>query len=129
MIAVWIVGFTFLIVGLLFCVPRYIRFIRCKGRTKGIMTQVQRSVGTGNQPTRATYEYIVDGVRYVKSTGWTGNGIFQLGGECDVCYNESKPEQSYLKRTGQIINCVIGTIFALAGLGVLGCGLLLMQIL
>ena len=34
-----------------------------------------------------------------------------------------------LERTGQIMNCVIGTIFALAGLGVLGCGLLLMQIL
>ena len=86
-------------------------------------------IGTGNQPTRASYTYVVDGIRYAKSTGWTGNGIFHLGKECDVRYNISKPSQSYLERTGQIINCVIGTIFALAGLGVLGCGLLLMQIL
>ena len=129
MVAVWIVGFSFLAVGLLFCVPRYIKFIRCKGRTKGIMTQIQRGIGTGNQPTRASYTYVVDGIRYAKSTGWTGNGIFRLGKECDVRYNISKPSQSYLERTGQIINCVIGTIFALAGLGVLGCGLLLIQIL
>ena len=100
MIAVWIVGFLFLAVGLLVCVPRYVRFAKCKGRTKGVMTRVQ-----------------------------SGSGIFRLGGECDVCYNVRKPRQSYLKWTGQIMNCVIGTIFALAGLGVLGCGLLLMQIL
>lgn len=31
MIAVWIVGFTFVIVGPLFCVPWYIKCIRCKG--------------------------------------------------------------------------------------------------
>ena len=129
MIAVWIVGFLFLAVGLLVCVPRYVRFAKCKGRTKGVMTRVQSGSGTGNQPMRATYEYVVDGTRYVKSTGWTGNGIFRLGGECDVCYNVRKPRQSYLKWTGQIMNCVIGTIFALAGLGVLGCGLLLMRIL
>ena len=59
----------------------------------------------------------------------TGNGIFHPSGECDVCYNESKPEQSYLKKNRQMINCVTGTFFTLAGLGVLGCGLLLMQIL
>ena len=129
MTAVWIIGFSFLIVGLVFCVPRYIRFIKCRGRTRGIMTRVQPGTGTGSQPARATYEYVVDGTRYVKSTGWTGNGIFRLGRECDVCYNVSKPEQSYLRMTGQIINCVIGTIFALAGLGVLCLGLLLMHIL
>lgn len=129
MIAVWIIGFSFLIVGLVFCVPRYIRFIKCRGRTREIMTRVQPGTGTGSQPARATYEYVVDGTRYVKSTGWTSNGIFRLGRECDVCYNVSKPEQSYLRTTGQIINCVIGTIFALAGLGVLCLGLLLMHML
>lgn len=129
MIAVWIIGFSFLIVGLVFCVPRYIRFIKCRGRTREIMTRVQPGTGTGSQPARATYEYVVDGTRYVKSTGWTSNGIFRLGRECDVCYNVSKPEQSYLRTTGQIINCVIGTIFALAGLGVLCLGLLLMRML
>ncbi len=129
MTAVWIIGFSFLIVGLVFCVPRYIRLVKCRGRTRGIMTRVQPGTGTGSQPARATYEYVVDGTRYVKSTGWTSNGIFRLGRECDVCYNVSKPEQSYLRMTGQIINCVIGTIFALAGLGVLCLGLLLMHIL
>lgn len=129
MTAVWIIGFSFLIVGLVFCVPRYIRFIKCRGRTREIMTRVQPGTGTGSQPARATYEYVVDGTRYVKSTGWTSNGIFRLGRECDVCYNVSKPEQSYLRTTGQIINCVIGTIFALAGLGVLCLGLLLMRML
>lgn len=63
MIAVWIVGFLFLAVGLLVCVPRYVRFAKCKGRTKGVMTRVQSGSGTGNQPMRATYEYVVDGTR------------------------------------------------------------------
>ena len=129
MVAVWIVGFSFLAVGLLFCVPRYIKFIRCKGKTKGIMTQIQRGIGTGNQPTRASYTYVVDGIRYAKSPGCTGNGIFHLGQECDVRYNISNPSQSYLHRTGQIINGLTGTLSSLAGLRVLGSGLPPVQLL
>lgn len=129
MIAVWIVGSVFLIVGLLFCVPKYIKFIKCKGCTQGIIVDASMAHGTGSQPIRASYEYYVDGTKYAKSTGWTNYASFTVGKECDIKYNINKPSCSYIKRSGQIINCLMGTIFVVIGIGILCLGVFLTKIL
>ena len=33
------------------------------------------------------------------------------GKECDVMYDKNNPNNSYIKRSGQIINCILGTFF------------------
>lgn len=129
MIAVWIVGCVFLSVGLFVCVPKYIKFIKCKGHTQGLIVNASMAHGTGSQPVRAFYEYYVDGTKYSKSTGWTNYAAFAVGKQCDVKYNLNNPNCSYIKGSGQIMNCVIGTIFAIVGIGVLCLGVCLTMIL
>lgn len=124
MIAVWIIGILFLGIGLLVCVPTYRKLIKCSETVKGKIVNVQSS-GSGQGSVRANYEYWVDGKRYEKSTGWTGNGIFRSGRECTIKYSPENPEFSYMKWSGQVILCIVGTVFALAGAGVLCLGVLL----
>lgn len=116
MIAVWIVGGSFLVVGLLVSVPRYVKFILCRGRTHGVIRSAGSAHGSGVQPIRAVYEYEVEGTKYRKSTGWTNYALFRVGGECTVRYNVAKPGQSYITYSGQIINCALGTLFAIVGI-------------
>ena len=129
MIAVWIVGGSFLCVGLLYALPRYLRLIRCKGKTTGILLDAHSAYGTGPQPVRARYRYLVDGVEYTATTGWTSFGIFRSKSECVVRYDPRRPQRSYLPFSGQLMGCLIGTLFAVVGLGVLILGIWLMQIL
>lgn len=119
MIAVWAVGISFTIVGLIVCLPRYIKFIKCTEMTKGTIVETSRGMGTGSNPSRATYEYYVNGEWYRQSTGWTNYSIFGVTTERNIRYNPKKPQQSYMKWSGQIINCFIGTVFAVIGIGVL----------
>lgn len=123
MIVYWIVGSTFLIAGLLFAAPMYIKFLKCKGRTTGKIVRASASHGANENSVRACYEYYVDGKRYVKSTGNTSFGIFITGRECNVRYDIKKPECSYIMRVGQIIDCMIASAFVLAGMGVFLIGL------
>lgn len=129
MFVVWLMGTIFLSVGLFVCVPRYIRFIKCKASVIGTMNGLRHHRDNDGTSTKAYYEYTVNGVHYQKNTGWTSNGIFRVGKECVVKYDPNKPERSYLPKTGQIINCMVGTLFAFAGVGIFICGFLLMRIL
>ena len=88
MIAFWIMGALFLVVGLIVSVPRYIKFIKYKGRTTGRITRIE----TDGRSTRAVFEYDVCGIRYMQNTGWTSNGIFVEGNECSVIYNLKNSE-------------------------------------
>lgn len=124
MFIIWGMGALSLIIGLCSALPRYIRFFRCKGKTKGIYTHSKRGTGsTGHVSRKVYYEYDVDGVTYKSNTGWTGNGYFKIGGECDVRYNEKKPHQSYTVASGQIITCIAGTVFTIVGILVFAFGI------
>lgn len=125
MIVIWIVGGIFLIVGLLYCIPKYMKIIRCKEHTKGIIVNSTSATGTGHQPIKAYYEYSVDNVKYSKATNWTNYAIFINGKECEVIYDKNNPNNSYIKRSGQIINCILGTLFAMVGIVVLCIGVIL----
>ena len=125
MIAIWIVGGLFLIVELIYYIPKYMKIIKCKEQTTGTIINSTKATGTGNQPIKANYEYSVDNVKYSKSTNWTNFGIFINGKECEVMYDKNNPNNSYIKRSGQIINCIIGTFFAIVGIGILCIGVVL----
>ena len=129
MIAVWIVGGCFLVVGLLYALPYYLRLTRCKERTTGVLLNARSAPGTGVQPARAAYRYTVDGIEYTASTGWTNFGIFRIGSSCEVRYDPRNPQRSYLPRSGQIFGCLLGSTFALIGVIVLCLGIWLQQIL
>lgn len=125
MIAVWIIAFSFTIVGAAFCFPKYYRIFTCKSVTSGKMLSWQSQRSNGNSTHRASYEYFVDGVRYTGNTGWTSNGIFSASWEYRVRYNPKKPDISYISMTGMYINCAAATLIFLAGLFAFGVGFLL----
>ena len=121
----WIIGGLFLVVGLIVSVPRYIRFIKYKGQTTGRVIKIE----TDGQSTRAVFEYHVCGRSYTQNTGWTSNGIFVEGNECSVIYNLKNPKSSYIKKSGQLIQCVVGTMFVIVGVSSIFVGILLNSIL
>lgn len=125
MIAVWIIAFSFTIVGAAFCFPKYYRIFTCKNVTSGKMLSWQSPRSNGNSTHRASYEYFVNGVRYTGNTGWTSNGIFSASREYLVRYNPKKPEKSYISMTGMYLNCAAATLIFLAGLFAFGVGFLL----
>lgn len=51
------------------------------------------------------------------------------GKECDVMYDKNNPNNSYIKRSGQIINCILGTFFAIIGIIVLCIGIFLNHVI
>ena len=119
MIVFWIIGFSFLVVGLLVSIPAYLKISSCKEHAMGKILHVD---STGKSA-RAEYEYWVDGKRYEGRTNWTSNYVFITEGECHVRYDAKRPEYSYIKKSGLHMNVTIGTIFA-----VLGCVVLLMGV-
>lgn len=129
MIAVWIVAASFTIVGFLYGAPRLYKIIACKGRTTGRLLDARSASGTGTQPAKAKYEYYVDGKRYVGNTGWTNYGIFRFGQEYKVRYNPRKPQDSFINRSGMYINCILGIVFFLVGIGCFVIGGILLTIL
>ena len=129
MIAIWIVGGVCVLAGLLFCLPVYIRLAKCKGYTEGVIVNTSRTPGTGSQPIRAIYEYTVDGITYTKKTNWTQYAVFIIGNTCDVKYDINKPNRSYIKRSGQMMNCIMGTFFVLVGLAAFALGIFLCMVL
>lgn len=129
MIAVWIIGGVCVFGGLLFCLPVYIRLAKCKGCTEGVIVHASMAPGTGSQPIRAFYEYTVDGKTYTKKTSWTQYAIFIVGNTYEVRYDINKPERSYMKRSGQMMNCIMGTFFVIVGLAVFAMGIFLSVVL
>ena len=61
MIAVWIIGASFFIVGLIFSIPTFMKFIKCKGHTTGKIVSIDNS---SDKNARAVYEYVVDNSKY-----------------------------------------------------------------
>lgn len=129
MIAVWIIGTIFTLVGGLYALPKYIKIFRCNGRTTGRIINTRSTHGTDNQSISAQYEYYVDGVRYVANTGWTTLAHFSSRKEYTVRYNSKKPEVSFINMSGIYFNCALGTVFFLVGIGAFGIGILLSYIL
>ena len=125
MIAVWIIGVLFLIIGLIFSVPAFIKFIKCKGHTTGKIVSIDNS---SDKNARAVYEYVVANSKYTNRTNWNTYHIFHLGGECQVIYDKNNPNYSYIKQSGQYIRCVVGTFFAIIGLGALLLGIFLFSL-
>lgn len=125
MIVFWIIGALFLVTGLVFSIPAFIKFFKCKGHTTGKIV----SVDSLDKNARAIYEYMVAGNRYINKTNWTPHYIFHVGGECHVIYNEQNPNCSYIRKSGQYIRCMVGTLFAVIGLSVLLLGIFLNSVL
>ncbi len=125
MIVFWIIGILFLVIGLIVCIPRYMRFIKCKGRTTGKIIQIEAN----GQSSRAVFEYSAEGKRYTRKTSWTSDGIFIVGENCDVIYSIKNPAYSYIQKSGQVIQCIVGTLFAVAGLGAFFLGIILNGVL
>lgn len=84
MIVFWIIGILFFVVGLLCCVPEYVRLLRYHGRAIGTITKIENN----GQNARAIFEYDVDGHHYTQKTQWTSNDVFIVGKTCDVIYNQ-----------------------------------------
>ena len=102
MIAFWIIGGLFLIVGLLYSIPKYMQIIKCKEHAKGIIVNTTNSTGAGHQPIKAFYEYSVNNVKYSQNTNWTNFAIFVNGKECDVMYDKKNPNNSYIKKVDKL---------------------------
>ena len=99
MIVFWIIGSLFLLVGLIVCVPTFMKFSKCKGHTTGKIIGIENSSNNA----RAIYEYRIGGNSYTNKTNWTSNCIFTVGGDCHVLYCEKDPNCSYIKMSGQYI--------------------------
>ena len=56
MIVFWIIGILFFVVGLLCCVPEYVRLLRYHGRVIGTITKIEDN----GQNAIAIFEYDVD---------------------------------------------------------------------
>lgn len=67
MIVFWIIGILFFVVGLLCCVPEYVRLLRYHGRVIGTITKIEDN----GQNAIAIFEYDVDGHHYTQKTQWT----------------------------------------------------------
>lgn len=126
MVVFWMIGGLFFTIGLIVSVPTFIKFIKCKGHTIGKIVSVDNS---SDKNARAIYEYIVSDSKYTNRTNWTPHHIFHLGGECHVIYDKNNPNYSYIKQSGQYIRCIVGTLFAIIGLGVLLLGIFLITVL
>lgn len=109
--------------------PRYVKLIKCKKITEGRFLRTDKSYSSSDNPIKAYYEYTVDGKTYVKNTGWTNFGIFGTNKRCIVKYCEKNPNISYVKYSGQMINCIIGTMFVVCGAAVIVMGLYLKYVL
>ena len=72
MIAVWIIGVLFLIIGLIFSIPTFIKFIKCKGHTTGKIVSIDNS---SDKNARAVYEYVVANSKYINRTNWTPHPV------------------------------------------------------
>ena len=99
MIAIYLVGIIFTIIGLLYSIPKYLKIIKCRVLTKGIIVDSTTATGTGRQPIKAYYEYSVDYIKYKKVL------------------------------IGQIINCILGNFFAIIGIIVLCIGIFLNHVI
>ena len=64
MIAVWIVAVAFTLVGALYSFPKYYKLFTCRSCTIGRILESRSALGTDQKGITATYEYMVDGVRY-----------------------------------------------------------------
>lgn len=124
MVAVWIVGVLFLIIGLIFSIPVFAKIFKCKGHVAGKIISIDHS----DKNSRAIYEYTVAGHKYTNKTNWTSNCIFRVGGECHVIYHEENPEYSYIKWSGQAVRGFVGAFFAVIGIGVLLLGIFLQRV-
>lgn len=71
----------------------------------------------------------MDGHHYTQKTQWTSNDVFIVGKTCDVIYNQKKPHLSYIKKSGQWIRCLVGTLFVIVGVIVLCLGFFFQSIL
>ena len=125
MIIFWIIGSLFLLVGLIVCVPTFMKFSKCKGHTTGKIIGIENSSNNA----RAIYEYRIGGNSYTNKTNWTSNCIFTVGGDCHVLYCEKDPNCSYIKMSGQYIRCIVGTFFAILGIVILILGAFLSSVL
>ncbi|WP_242840216.1 DUF3592 domain-containing protein [Agathobaculum desmolans] len=98
----------------------------CKSKTEGRILSVSSTAGAEKHTAvSAVYVYYVNGVRYAAKTGWTTFGCFAGGRSCSVRYNANHPQRSFLCKSGIYINCAIGTVFFLIGIGAGLPGLLL----
>ena len=88
MIAIWIVGILFIIIGYVIGVRKIIKMYKYKGEAVGIILDYESSTGTGNQFVRARYKYDVDGTEFIKKSEWLNNGRFCPGKECEIRYED-----------------------------------------
>ena len=86
MISVWIVAVTFTLVGALYSFPKYYKLFTCRSCTIGRILESRSALGTDQKGITATYEYMVDGVRYEGRTGWTTFGVFRRNRDYTVHY-------------------------------------------
>lgn len=125
MIAVWIVAVGFTLVGVLYSLPKYYKIFTCSSYTTGRIIETRRDLGTDQEGITAKYEYYVDGIRYVASTGWTTFAHFSREKEYKVKYNPQKPQVSFINMSGIYINVFFGTVFILVGIGAFFLGIFL----
>ena len=129
MIAIWIVGILFIIIGYVIGVRKIIKMYKYKGEAVGIILDYESSTGTGNQFVRARYKYDVDGTEFIKKSEWLNNGRFCPGKECEIRYDLANPEKSYLKTFDRVLQSVIGIVFGVLGVGIIIWGIVLLGII
>lgn len=56
-------------------------------------------------------------------------GSLWWGNHCSVVYSFKDPQRSYIKNSGQLIQCIVGTVFVIIGIVALCLGYILQGVL
>lgn len=129
MTAVWIIGILFIVAGYFMGIRRMIKGYRYKEKTEGTMISCENTTGTGKQSLRVSYTYSVDGMDYIGKSEWLNNIFFYPGKKCEIRYDLSAPEKSYLKTLDRTLQSVIGTFFCVVGIGIIILGFILQLVI
>lgn len=126
MIAIWIVGCSAIVIGVIVGIVPVIKLLTYKGETRGQITKLDRSsCEPEHSSVRVYYKFTIGGVEYQGRTGWIDSGVFSLGRECDVRYQLRNPSKSYMRNIGTTIKCFVGLLGFLVGTGTIAIGLYL----
>ncbi len=93
------------------------------------MISCENTTGTGKQSLRVSYTYSVDGMDYIGKSEWLNNIFFYPGKKCEIRYDLSAPEKSYLKTLDRTLQSVIGTFFCVVGIGIIILGFILQLVI
>lgn len=129
MIAIWIIGVGFTVVGFIIGVRRIIKVYKYCGEVEGLVIDYESITGTEEQSIRIRYKYYVNGVEYIGKSEYLNNAFFYLGKKCKIRYDINNPRKSYLKTFDRVIQNIIGVGFFIIGIGIIMLGFIILSVI